>query len=433
MHLSHAILTSLLAASGWTADSANMAAGRLPSLRISDVCGMQLKSDYTTAKDLDQMQTLGVTLVRRGFHWNGIEKVKGVFDFSLHDAVMADLRKRKLRVLGVLAFGNDHYGTVVKDEGRAAYARYAAALAERYRTDRVMWEIWNEPNTKTFWGKQGGGTKGNTEEYAEQYVNLVKATVPAMRAADPDAIIIGGSVSNLWEKSYEWCDFAFAKGVLATGIDAWSVHPYSPKLPEDYFAAYDTVRGLMVKHGGPHDFPMLNSERGFPTSDEKAEGFAGGKTTRMQEYQAWLIVRQQLVDLAYGMHGTLYYEWKNDKEGFGIWNGDKPSQAYTALATLNSQLADHRFVKRIAMPLSHDWVLSFSGPGDSLKLAVWTAPKVGKLDNTEPHAIELPVDATGQVAVVGMSGSASSLPVVDGKVSVLIDGGPQYITVRSSR
>jgi polysaccharide biosynthesis protein PslG len=421
------ILLTVLSTLAWAGDVAATTSGRLPELRIPDVCGMQLKAEYTTAKDLDQMQAIGVTFVRRGFHWKGIEAVKGTYDFSAHDPVMADLRARGIRVMGVLVFGNDYYSSVVTDEGRAAYARYAAALAEHYKADKVMWEIWNEPNTKTFWGKQGGGTKGNTEQYAEQYVALV-------RAVDPDATILGGSVSNLWEKSYEWCDYAFARGVLKTGIDAWSVHPYSPKLPEDYAAAYDTVRDLMAKHGGPRDFPMLNSERGFPTSDEKAEGYAGGKTTRMQEYQAWLLVRQQLVDLSYGMHGTLYYEWKNAKEGFGIYNDDKPSQASTALATLIAQLKGHHFTTRLTTPLPHDWVLSFTGPGDSLKLVAWTAAKEGaKLDSTEPHTIELPIEATGQVAVVSMAGATSTLPVVNGKIAVNLDGGPQFITIRAGK
>lgn len=425
------LILSPLASAG---DAAAPPTGRLPELRIPDVCGMQLKGDYTTAKDLDQMQALGVTLVRRGFHWKRIEPTKGVYQFAADDEVMKLLRERGMRVIGVLALGSDVHGSVAKDDGRAAFARYAAALAEHYKADKVIWEIWNEPNTKTFWGSQGGGTKGNTEEYAEQYVNLVKATVPAIRAVDPDAVIVGGSVSNLWEKSYEWCGFAFAKGVLKTGIDGWSVHPYSPKLPEDYVAAYDTVRDLMAKHGGPRDFPMMNSERGFPTSDEKAEGYAGGKTTRMQEYQAWLLVRQQLVDLSYGMHGTLYYEWKNAKEGFGIYNNDKPSQASTALATLVTQLKGHRFAKRIACPQAHDWVLSFTGPGGSLKLVAWTAAKEGeKLDSTEPHPVDLPVEATGQVAVAGITGVPSTLPVVNGRITVRLDGGPQYITVRAGQ
>lgn len=64
----------------------------------------------------------------------------------------------------------------------------------------------------------------------------------------------------------------------------------------------------------------------------------------------------------------------------------------------------------------------------------WTVAKEdGKLDTTELHALELPVEATGQGAMVSMAGVASTLPVVDGKISVKLDGGPQYITVRAGK
>lgn len=402
---------------------------KLPPSSVPASCGMQLKGPYTTEADLDAMKALGIKFVRRGFHWEGIEKEKGVFDFSGNDAVMDLIRPRGFRVLGVLVFGNKHYPKVVEPEGRAAFARYAAALAERYKDDDVMWEIWNEPNTRTFWGSQGGGKKGNTDEYAQQYVELIKAVVPAIRAVDPDACIIGGSTSNLWSESYNWCGFCFARGALTTGIDAWSVHPYS-KLPEEYFEAYGTVRDLMEKHGGPRDFPIMNSERGFPTA--KAEGFAGGDPAKKEEIQAWLLARQQLVDLALGTHGTIYYEWKNEKEGFGIYNGDKPNLAHQAYATLIKELDGLSFAERIETEQPYDYVMAFTGPDGTRKLAVWTGASEGKkLETTIPHPVTVKVDATGEVVVVDMTGKASTLPVVDGTITITLDGGPQYVTVKA--
>jgi polysaccharide biosynthesis protein PslG len=400
---------------------------KLPELSIPAVCGMQLKGNYSGPKDLDAIKAVGIQVVRRGFHWDSIEKTKGVYDFTAHDEVMKGLRERGLRVVGCLAFGNKLYGPVRQDEGRAAYARYAAALAEHYKADRVMWEIWNEPNTMTFWGRHG--KKGNSEPYAEEYVTLVKATVPAMRQADPGCVILAGSVSCLWSESYKWTDFCFAKGVLKTGIDAWSVHPYSPNMPEDYVAAYDKVRDMMAKHGASRDFPMLNTERGFGTST-KGEGATEGKDSMKLHYQAWLLVRQQLIDLSYGMHLTSWYEWKNAKESFGIYNGDKPNRACKAYEAMIAQLRGYRFSKRVATASPQDFVLAFSGPGNALKLVAWTSPTKGGLDKTEPHAIELPVEATGKVAVASIYGEQSSLAVADGRIAITLGGAPQYITVR---
>ncbi len=415
--------------SAHAAENAGRAA-LLPDTSIPLTCGMQLKGPYSTPADLDHMKTLGIAVVRRGFAWESIEKSKGVYDFSAHDAIMQELRTRGLRVLGVLAFANKLYGPVREDEGRAAYARYAAAVAEHYRADGVMWELWNEPNTMTFWGRHG--KQGNTPAYADEYVNLVKAAVPAMRAADPGCCIVAGSVSCLWKESYRWIDACFEKGILQCGIDAWSVHPYSPSLPEDYVAAYATVRDLMQKHGGDRDFPMLNSERGFPTA--KAEGHAGGDPQRQREYQSWLLVRQGLVDLSCGLRLTNWYEWKNAKEGFGIYDGDQPSPAYRAYQVMIEQLRGYRFAQRVVTAGPRDFVLAFRGPGDASKLVVWTAPPSGSaLDQTVAHVLDIPVEVSGALAVVSVSGEASTLAVNDGRIAPMLSGAPQYITVKPAK
>ena len=407
---------------------------KLPALVIPATCGMQIKG-YATTADYDQLHTMGVQLVRRGFHWEGIEKEKDVYDFTGHDETMKDLREHGLRVVGCLVFGNKLYPKVIEAEGREAYTRYAAALAARYKGDKVIWEVWNEPNTRTFWGSQGGGKSGNNEAYAEQYVQLVKASVAAMRAADPDCTIVAGSVSCLWSASYKWTDFCFAKGILATGIDGWSVHPYSPNTPEEYVEAYDVVRDMMVKHGAPRDFPLLNTERGWGTG-ATVEGATEGKEAMKTNYQAWLLVRQQLVDVACGLRLTSWYEWKNAKERFGIYNDDKPNLACTAYQTMIAQLRGYRFSKRLELASPQDYAFVFTGPGDSTKLVVWTAPppKVkGGMDNTVAHAIDLPVATTGQVPVVSVYGVESTVAVADGKLPVTLDGGPQYITVKPGK
>lgn len=397
----------------------------LPELVVPATCAMQIKPAYTNTVEMDRIQAMGVSTVRRGFHWEGIEKQKGVYDFSGHDEVMRELRQRGLRVLGVLAFGNKLYGPVREAEGRAAYARYAAALAAHYKDDHVLWEIWNEPNTMTFWGRHG--KKGNSEPYAEEYVNLVKATVPAIRAADPAAIILAGSVSCLWSESFKWTEFCFAKGVLQTGIDAWSVHPYSLKRPEDYIPNYEKVRDMMEKSGAPRDFPMLNSERGFPL-DAKAEGYAGGDQSQLRQYQAWHLVRQYLVDLSYGMYLTVWYEWKNAKEGFGIYDGDVSSPAHTAGRVMIEQLRGMRVLRRVPTTSDLDMVLEFGAPDGTRRLVAWTSPPPGQgPDQAVPHELRLAVAAAGAVRVVRLDGAGGEAQVRDGAIAVALSGAPQYI------
>ena len=99
-------------------------------------------------------------MVRRGFYWTSVEKEKGVYDFSDYNVQMGHAKKLGLTVVGCL-FGNnklyedDGLGGIQTEPGRKGFANFAAALAEHYKDHDVLWEVWNEPNVRSFWRKNG--------------------------------------------------------------------------------------------------------------------------------------------------------------------------------------------------------------------------------------------------------------------------------------
>ncbi len=423
-------------------------AADFPTLTVPNTACVQLKGN-NNEQDFDQIKDAGIKFVRRGFPWQAIETTQGTYDFSAVDPVMKALSDRGIRVVGCIAFGNKLYPPVYSsDAGRDAYAKFAAALAAHYKDDKVIWEIWNEPNTMTFWGRHGG-MKGNSDEYATEYTNLVKATAPAMKQADPDCTIVAGSVSCLWSESYKWTEFCFEKGILQTGIDGWSVHPYSVIRPEDYPTDYDIVRDMMVKNGGSKDFPILNTERGFPIT--KAEGFAGGDPQMIAQYQAWNLVRQYLMDVYAGLKVSNWYEWSGhdgDGRGFGIDNDGKLNLAGQAYKVVLGQLNGYTLDKRLETKSDLDYILSFTGPGGAQKLVAWTTPppEISALtppsshnphnsgpDKAVPHDIDLPVTASGSLNLVQIDGTASSVQVNNGSVTLSLTGAPQYLTVSGGK
>src|SRR5690606_11061840 len=123
-------------------------------------------------------------------------------------------KQKGYRVVACL-FGNntlhedDGRGGIQTAAGRAAFAAFAAAAAEHYKHHDLLREIWNEPNVRTFWRKDG---MHNSDPFAQEYTDLVKAVAPAMLKADPGAFIMAGSVSNYWQPSYEWTEACFKKG-----------------------------------------------------------------------------------------------------------------------------------------------------------------------------------------------------------------------------
>lgn len=144
---------------------------------------------------------------------------------------MAHADKLSLTVVGVLFSNNklhkvDPQGGIQTEAGRQGFAAFGAALAKQYKNQPVIWEVWNEPNTRGFWRKDG---EHNSPEFAAEYTALVNTVAPAMIAADPDCFVVAGSISNYWDPSYRWTESCFKGGILNSGIKGWSVHPYGVK------------------------------------------------------------------------------------------------------------------------------------------------------------------------------------------------------------
>lgn len=396
---------------------------------IPDNMGVQLKSGNVA--DLDKIQELGLKWVRRRFSWEGVETVKGQYNFADYDKFVADCEERGLSIIGCMAFSHEKFYGHVKDEpARTGYANFAAACAERYKGKNIIWEIWNEPNTMTFWGKHGG--VGNSPQYAQEYSNLVKATVRAMKKANPDCVIAAGSVSNLWSESYKWMGYCFGlEGLLRSDWDIWSVHPYGLKGPEDYIDAYAYSRGLMVQaDDGPTDRLWINSERGF--SIGKGEGWVDGEANMAFQYQAWHLVRQYLIDLLEGMPVTIWYEWSGS-EGFALYNTRSNHPAFMACQELVRQLSGYYLDQRIVVEEGQDFILQFKSPGGNTKLVAWAAPpKNQSQDNITPHTISLEVSTNKtHVKQATIYGEISELPVTDGKINIYLTGSPVYIDLEN--
>lgn len=407
-------------------------AGLLAQERFDNIIphnlGVQLKQDTEGVEHLDRVKDLGLKWVRRGFIWESIEKKKGVYDFSEYDKFVKNCEDRGLSIIGCMAFSNKIYGHVKDEPGRAGYVKFATALVEHYKDRDIIWEIWNEPNTMTFWGRHG--KVGNSDQYAEEYTNLVKAVVPAMKEANSDCVILAGAVSNMWTESYKWMSYCFAKGMLDVDWDVWSVHPYGLKSPEDYIDAYGHTRKLMNDVGHKVDRIWINSERGFPIKE--AEGYAGGDPTFAYEYQAWHLIRQYLIDILEGLSVSVWYEWGGD-EGFAIYKGNKRIPAHSACKVFIDELSGYKFDKRLSTESDRDFVLRFTNAKGNVKLVAWTAPpKMETPDKTVNHRISLSFEnlMKNKLPFSDLYGKKGELEVVDSKVQLDLSGSPVYIKLR---
>jgi polysaccharide biosynthesis protein PslG len=411
----------------------SVAAVELPDLTVPNSLGIQIKT--SAVDDLETIAQTGVRFMRRGFYWEGIEAEKGVYDFSSYDTMMDKADQLGVRIIGCL-FANkkSHYeptapvaGRAIQTEaGRQGYAAWAAACAAHFKGRNIYWEIWNEPNVQTFWRKG----KHNSEEFADEYSRLVLAAVPAMVKADPNCFVMAGSVSNYWEPVYAWTEFCFKRGVLQSGIRAWSVHPYGVRTPEEHATGggggHARMRELMRTYNKDVELPLITSERGFSVVKTK-EGWSGGSQERALEFQAWHFVRQYLIDLMTGTRATIWYEWGD--EGFGFLQKDgTPRPVYNACKTLVARLSGFTYQKRLDVGSPLDYLLVFTHPDGRQMLVAWTAPEAGKAPDTiVVHAVPLPEVAKGATQTIDLFGVATPLAHDDGKTVVRLSGAPQYL------
>jgi hypothetical protein len=392
-----------------TASAVLSQAQPLPDPVFPNIIGVQLKAGADWSKErLTEAQSLGFRIVRKGMYWSSVEKTRGVYDFSEYDDEIAYATKLGLRVSITLFGGNSLYEKkdgvkgIITEEGRQGFAGFAAAAAARYKGTNILFEIWNEPNVRTFWGNHG---THNTKQFANEYSALVNTVTPAMLKENPKCFVVAGSVSNYWEPSYQWTEFCFQNGVLKSGISAWSVHPYGVKNPEQHEVGHTRTRELLKKYGAP-DMPILNTERGYAVAKTATgEGWSGGEAAKTLNYQAEHFIRQLLVDHLCGVRFSVWYEWGGN-EGFGMWNPDGSARPVVAsLKELISELEGYGFSERIQGDSKQDYLAIFKNAKGEKKIAAWTSPPAGgSPDETWEHEVEIELGGGHKPITIKLSG-----------------------------
>ena len=142
-----------------------------------------------------------------------------------------------------------HTGWLMVDE-------FAARFAERYEGKLAAIIVGNEPNLSYEWGYREGT--------AVDYTNLLKTVYPAIKAANPDVLVLGGALAPTLEPAgspwglndLEYLDQMYTAGA-ADYFDGLAVHTYGltfPALADPgpeilNFRRVELVRDVMLRHG----------------------------------------------------------------------------------------------------------------------------------------------------------------------------------------
>lgn len=342
--------------------------------------------------EMEMLAGAGFEWVRMDFGWGGIERERGKYEFGAYDRLLAALDAHHMKALLILDYSNPLYDSGESprsEEGRAAFAKWAAAAAVHFKGRGVVWEMYNEPNIK-FWRP-----KPNVEDYAK----LALAVGQAMREAAPDEVYIGPATSTIDLKFLEAC---FKAGCLKYW-DAVSVHPYRQSAPETVVPEYQKLRDLIDKYApAGAKIPIISGEWGYSSAWRRFD----------EAKQGDYLPREMLTNVACGVQMSIWYDWHDDgtdpKEAehhFGTVHNAyragespvyEPKPAYSAMKKLMGELAGYAYVERVMMPDPADWALVFHG-ADGDKLVAWTT---GAGHEVEARGVKLKLTGTPQYVPV---------------------------------
>src|SRR5271166_2922858 len=282
--LSGALAASLAALSAAPAEAAE------PGVGVSVSSALQLAT----------VRSLGTHWVRIFVSWRSLEPTPG----GLSPGVLASFEQAFNRLPPGTKVIADVVGTPAWETGSSNeytppanpndYAAFVGALAQHWAGRVTAFEIWNEEDDAGFWV---GGP--NPVAYAQ----LLKATYPVVKAADPSAtVVLGGLTGN---------DYPFLEEVYAAGakgsFDVVAVHtdtacnvlsPYvflrgpEGRMVPDSFLAYREVHAVMLANGD--DKPIWMTELSWRTTSATcSEGaWAGQKPQGVSEPEQATFLRQ---------------------------------------------------------------------------------------------------------------------------------------------
>jgi len=313
-----------------------------------------------TEKDWRMIKEAGINLVRMDVNWSGVEKERGIYDFSNMDKLFEKLSQNRMRVLLILNYGNKLYddgNAPYTDEGREAFARFVKALAERYKNNDIIWELWNEPNLNKFWRPQSN---------VDDYMKWSRKAVSTIRLVDPDALIVGPASSTI---DFGFLEPCFRQGFLDL-VDGITVHPYRGpnRNPETANAECQLLKALIEKYKPANKtISVLSGEWGYNT------------TVMTRKTQGKFLPRQWLANLSAGVPFSIWYDWHDDgkdpdepEHNFGTVTWDyQPKPAYSSMKQLFTKLKGYKFLTTVDAGKENDHVLLFENNGE-FKIAFWT-------------------------------------------------------------
>lgn len=202
--------------------------------------------DGLTGWRLDMVRLMVFSHVKQSFAWADMETNKGEYRFGRADELLDEIERRNLQLVVRLGHSpawvraaNTAPGAEVPadvppaPQHMDAWGAWCGAVAARYAGRVAAYQIWNEPNLTREWG-------GNIPS-AGEYVELLRVCSEAIRAADPQAILISA-------------------GLAPTGNCCELAHPDDQYLQELYYSGFQQYIDVVGLHAPGYSPPEVSPD-----------------------------------------------------------------------------------------------------------------------------------------------------------------------------
>jgi outer membrane protein assembly factor BamB len=298
--------------------------------------------------------TAGFAWIRQQVHWRDHEFAPGDYNWQALDRVVKAARAHDMQIMlsvvrsptWATASGNDGL-----PEEPEAFANFLGAMAERYAGVVSAYQVWNEPNL----AHENGGTPATPA----QYLALLEAAYPAVKAADPCALVVSAALAAtnapapvlavpdlpFFEALYTLDDGAFLRSADVVALHT-GAGPHAPDAhwPTDeslqsnfYFRHLERTREIMQRHGDPRQ--VWISEVGWstyvaegappPVSEEQQAAYLTDVLWYVRQHYPWISAV-----FVWNLNFAVISTPEDEKATFSLLNADwHPRPAYFALQT----------------------------------------------------------------------------------------------------
>jgi len=312
--------------------------------------------------NLDRIRHGGIASIRDEVGWGAVEREKGKLVMpEQFDAYVRRAADQGVSVLLILDYANRFYDDGDRPRSPEAiegFCRYAEFVVRHFGKRVRLYEIWNEWDISI--GMPQQYRKGGS---AEDYVKLLKAVYPRIKAADPGVTVMAGACTSGGVKK-GWLEETVKLGALDS-CDAISIHSYnySDKFPQrgpEACSAWMTgVQEMLRKYKG-RDVPFYVTEMGWPTH-------VGKNGTDPELSGSYLARLYLLARTSPSFKGIWWYDFQDDgwkpeynEDNFGLVRPDLTAKpAYDVLKNISPVVANGQYIDRLSAKDENLWVLRF--------------------------------------------------------------------------